>query len=234
MDNAALRSSFQNLRWFEWLMFAAMVLIGGYYMITDTSHPMWYLVINYISSIAGVCCIFLCAHASWPNWLFAIVNTALYIVVLAYNHVYGTMALELFYYMPTNIMGLIMWRKHLDSIEPDKCMTKVMDRTQQLVMTAVVLISATVYHFILVRIGGATAWLDALIVAIGVIATFLELKRYADQYYLWLVTDVIAVIQWVMLRDGIMITKKSIYLIMAVIGLINWIRLQRERNAENI
>ena len=94
--------------------------------------------------------------------------------------------------------------------------------------------SATVYHYILVRVGGATAWLDALIVAIGIIATFLELKRFADQYYLWLVTDVIAVIQWVMLGDVIMITKKSIYLIMAVIGLLNWIRLQRERNAENI
>ena len=48
------------------------------------------------------------------------------------------------------------------------------------------------------------------------------------------ITDVIAVIQWVILGDGIMITKKSIYLIMAVIGLYNWIRLNRERNAANL
>ena len=234
MDTSVLKQSFQNLKWFEWMLFATMIIIGGYYMITDQSHPMWYLVINYISSIAGVCCIFLCAHASWPNWIFAIVNTVLYIIVLAYNHVYGTMALELLYYMPTNVMGLVLWKRHLDNVEPDKCMTKVMNWTRRIIMVLVVLSSATVYHYILVRVGGATAWLDALIVAIGIIATFLELKRFADQYYLWLVTDVIAVIQWVMLGDVIMITKKSIYLIMAVIGLLNWIRLQRERNAENI
>lgn len=84
------RKAFNNLRWYEWLMFAAMILIGGYYMLTDTTHPTWYLVINFISSVMGVCCIFLTAHASWPNWFFAIVNTALYIVILWYNKVYGT------------------------------------------------------------------------------------------------------------------------------------------------
>ena len=229
-----LKQSFRNLKLYEWLMFAAMMVIGGYYLITDTSHPMWYLIINYISSIAGVCCIFLCAHASWPNWIFAIVNTVLYIVVLFCNKVYGTMALELFYYMPTNILGLLTWKKHLDDAEKDKCKTRVMSWPYRLLMLAIVLVSTTAYHWILVKLGGATAWLDALAVAIGVIATWYEIKRYADQYILWLITDVVAVIQWIILGDGIMITKKSIYLIMAVIGLFNWFRLQRERNAENV
>lgn len=61
---SALKSAFLKLKWYEWIMFAAMIIIGGYYMLTDTTHPLWYLIINYISSIAGVCCIFLCAHAS--------------------------------------------------------------------------------------------------------------------------------------------------------------------------
>ena len=234
MNVGILKRSFRNLRWFEWAMFAVMILIGGFYMITDQTHPMWYLAANYISSIAGVCCIFLCAHASWPNWLFAVVNTVLYIVVLMYNHVYGTMALELLYYMPTNVLRLVLWRKHADQVEEDKCRTQVMGWPGRIGMLAVVLASATVYHAILVRIGGATAWLEALVVAIGIIAKYLEIKRFADQYYLWIITDVIAVIQWVILGDGIMITKKSIYLIMAVIGLYNWIRLNRERNAANL
>ena len=227
-------NGFKELGVLEWVMFAAMIIIGGYYMFTDKTHPMWYLVINYISSIAGVCCIFLCAHASWPTWLFAIVNTALYIIVLIYNKVYGTMVLELFYYMPTNILGLFTWQKHLDDRQEDKCRTRVMSLREKVIMALVVAISTAIYHFILVRVGGATAWLDSMIVAIGIIATYYEIKRYADQYYLWLITDVIAVIQWVILGDLIMIVKKSIYLIMAVVGLANWIRLQREYNAENI
>lgn len=230
----ALGAAFRNLRWYEWVMFAAMIVIGGYYMATDTSHPLWYLIINYISSIAGVCCIFLCAHASWPSWLFAIVNTALYIVVLIYNRVYGTMALELLYYMPTNILGMVAWCRHRDTVDADKCKTKVMSWPRRLIMLGLVAVSTVVYYFILVWVGGATAWLDAMVVAIGIIATYYEIVRYADQYYLWLLTDVIAVVQWVILGDGIMITKKSIYLIMAVIGLFNWLKLQKERNRENV
>ena len=229
-----LKQSFRNLKWYEWVMFATMIIIGGYYLVTDQTHPMWYLIINYISSIAGVCCIFLCAHASWPNWIFAIVYTVLYIVILFYNKVYGTMALELFYYMPTNVLGLLMWKKHLDDTEKEKCKTRVMSWRYRALMLGIVLASTVVYHWVLVRLGGATAWLDALAVAIGIIATYYELKRYADQYILWLITDVVAVAQWIILRDGIMLTKKTIYLIMAVVGLINWFRLQRERNAENV
>jgi len=227
-------TAFNNLKWYEWIMFAAMILIGGYYMITDTTHPMWYLVINYISSIMGVCCIFLCAHASWPNWIFAIGNTVLYIVVLYYNHVYGTMALELFYYMPTNILGIVFWKKHLDDVGRDKCKTRVLSMRDRLLMILIVAVSTLCYHYILVMVGGATAWLDAMVVAIGIIATYYEIKRFADQYILWIITDVIAVTQWIMLADTIMITKKSIYLIMAIIGYTNWRRMQRERNLENI
>lgn len=77
-----IKEGFKKLKWYEWIMFVAMIIIGGYYMVTDTTHPQWYLIINYICSIFGICCIFLCAHASWPNWIFAIVNTLLYSVIL--------------------------------------------------------------------------------------------------------------------------------------------------------
>lgn len=30
-----LKAAFANLRWFEWVMFAGMILIGAYYMVTD-------------------------------------------------------------------------------------------------------------------------------------------------------------------------------------------------------
>ena len=56
--------------------------------------------------------------------------------------------------------------------------------------------------------------------------------RYREQYAWWLVTDVVAVAMYIEHFDPVYLTKKSIYLIVAVIGLINWIRLSR-RNGEN-
>jgi len=226
--------AFLNLRWFEWVMFLAMIFIGGYYILTDTTHPMWYLIVNYICSIMGICCIFLCAHASWVNWIFGIINTSLYVVILAYNHVFGTMTLELFYYLPINIIGFVMWRKNIDKKDIDKCKTRIMNWKLRIIMTIIVILTASICHYVLVKVGGKTAWFDAFVVAVGLNAMFYEVKRYADQYYLWIIADLIAVVQWFMLADLIMLTKKSIYLVMAIIGLFNWRKMQKERNLENI
>ncbi len=38
---------------------------------------------------------------------------------------------------------------------------------------------------------------------------------------------------YVVMFDPVYLTKKSIYLIMAIVGIMNWWRLNRERNADN-
>lgn len=225
--------AFKNLRWFEWVMFLSMVFIGAHYMLTDNTHPHWYLVINYICSIMGICCIFLCAHASWPKWIFGMFNTLLYSVILFYNHIYGTFALELLYYFPAGIIGLILWTKHLDSKDKDKCKTRVMSWKLRALMLLIVILSTLLLRYFLVKIGGESPLLDALTVSIGMIATFYEIKRFADQYFLWLITDVVGILMWVQQADTIMVTKKSIYLVMSIIGLYNWYKLQKERNKDN-
>lgn len=225
--------AFKNLRWFEWVMFLSMVFIGAHYMLTDNTHPHWYLVINYICSIMGICCIFLCAHASWPKWIFGMFNTLLYSVILFYNHIYGTFALELLYYFPAGIIGLILWTKHLDSKDKDKCKTRVMSWKLRALMLLIVILSTLLLRYFLVKIGGESPLLDALTVSIGMIATFYEIKRFADQYFLWLITDVVGILMWIQQADTIMVTKKSIYLVMSIIGLYNWYKLQKERNKDN-
>ena len=75
-------------------------------------------------------------------------------------------------------------------------------------------------------------WLDSSIFAIGIIATVLELLRYSEQYIWWLITDVIAVAQYMIKGDPVYTTKKTIYLIEAVVGLKNWTKLAK-KNIEN-
>ena len=100
-------------------------------------------------------------------------------------------------------------------------------------MGVIVLAVMFVTHAILVKVHGNVAWLDAATVAIGIIATLLEMRRYSEQYILWLITDVIAVAMYIVQFDSVYLTKKSIYLIMAIIGLYNWRKLNKERNALN-
>ena len=71
-------------------------------------------------------------------------------------------------------------------------------------------------------------WLDAAIFAIGIVASILEALRYKAQYGWWLITDVIAVTQYILKGDPVYVTKKTIYLIEAFIGFANWSKLAKK------
>ncbi len=237
MDN--LIKSFKSLKWYEWIMIVIMIVIAGNSMVSafispsSSTLPAWLTVINFISAICGVICIFFCAKASISNYAFGIINTIVYVIYLAYRGTYGTLGLELLVYLPVNIVGWYIWVKHRDKIEKEKTKSKKLDAKGNIISALSIIIIVAPLYFLLNKFDGTTAILDAFTVGLGIVATVLQFFRYREQYVWWLIQDIIAVGMYIVDFDPVYLTKKSIYLIMAVIGLINWIKLQKERNVEN-
>lgn len=228
------KRSFKSLKWYEWLMAIVMVAIAAYAMInafvnpSAGGNPAWLTIINFISAVCGVVCIFFCAKANIGNYIFGIVNTVVYAVYLLYWKIYGTFALEVFYYLPTGIIGWILWSQRRDVDDSNLTLSKKLTPVQNILTAVFVACTTVLYHAILVMLGGTVAWLDAATVAIGLVATFLQMKRYREQYVWWLITDVVAVAMYIVHFDAVYLTKKTIYLIMALIGLYNWVKLNKK------
>lgn len=237
MDN--LKKSFQELKWYEYIMGAIMIIIAanamieGFTMGSSDGNPAWLTVINFISAVCGVICIFFTAKANISNFLFATVNTIVYAIYLVYWHIWGTAALEIVFYIPMNFISWYYWAKHRDQEITQKTKAKRLEMWQNAICAALVIGGAYVYHLILVKIGGEVAWFDAFTLSIGIIATILELLRYREQYVWWIITDIVSVGMYIAHFDAVYLTKRSIYLIMAIIGLINWAKLNKTRNAGN-
>lgn len=236
---ANLIKSFKSLKWYEIIMIIIMVVIASLSVYEAIVHPetstnpLWLTIINFISAICGILCIFFCAKANISNFVFAVINTAVYAIFLYYHKIYGTFALEVLFYQPVNIISWYMWSKHRDKVLTEKTKSKKLTLTQNIIVAVVITLGGIIYHYILVKIGGEVAWLDAFTLSIGIIAVLLEMLRYKEQYIWWLITDVIAVAMYIVHFDAVYLTKKTIYLIMAVIGLINWTKLNKERNKTN-
>jgi len=234
-----LVNSIKAIKWYEWVMMVVMIAIAAYSMIsafvnpTEGGNPPWLTVINFISAICGVVCVFLCAKASISNFAFATINTIVYMIYLAYWKIYGTFFLELLVYFPINFISWYIWAKHRDEKQDEITKSKKLTWKQDVGVALIVVLSTVIYHEILVRVGGTVPWLDAMTVAIGIIAVVLEMFRYREQYVLWIITDIVAVAMYIAHFDPVYLTKKSIYLIMAIIGLYNWWKLQKTRNKEN-
>lgn len=233
-----LKATFRSLTWYEWLMAAVMVLIAANAMFqafTGTEaggNPPWLTIVNFISAAAGVFCVFFCAKASVSTHIFGLVNTVVYIVYLWYWHIWGTLCLETFVYLPMGVASWIHWARHRDEQRQELTKARKLNLRRNLLVAALVAAGTFVYHQILLRAGGSVPLWDAATVAIGIAATVLQTLRYREQYYWWLVTDVVTVAMYIEHFDPVYLTKRSIYLIVAIIGLVNWLRLSR-RNEDN-
>lgn len=230
---AGVVKSLKELKWYEHLMAVIMILIAARAMVLafgagdEGGNPAWLAVLNFISAVCGVACIFFTAKAHIINFPFAILNTLSYAVYLLYWRIYGTFLLEILVYLPIEIVSWALWIKHRDETIKERTKARKLTIPQNIFTAMIIAAGTCLYHYILVRVGGNVAWLDAATVAIGLAATTLEMLRYREQYIWWLITDFVAVAMYIVRFDPVYLTKKSIYLIMAVIGLINWIKLSR-------
>ncbi|MCR5332016.1 MAG: nicotinamide riboside transporter PnuC [Lachnospiraceae bacterium] len=234
-----IRKSFEELKWYEYLLGAVMIFIAARAMIqgfiqgSSDGNPGWLTVVNFISAVCGVICIFFTAKANISNFVFASVNTVVYAIYLVYWHIWGTAALEIFFYIPMNFISWYFWAKHRDETVTQKTKARKMTIAQNTICAIAIVCAALIYHGILVKLDGEAAWFDAFTLSIGIVATILELFRFREQYVWWIITDIVSVGMYIAHFDAVYLTKRSIYLIMAVIGLINWAKLNRERNALN-
>ena len=234
-----IKTSFKSLKWYEIIMIIIMIVIASIAVVEAIIHPetstnpLWLTIINFISAICGIICIFFCAKANISNFVFGVVNTLVYAIFLFYHKIYGTFALEVLFYLPVNFISWYFWSKHRDKKLIEKTKAKKLTLLQNIICAAIITIGGIIYHSILVKLGGTVAWLDAFTLSIGIIAVLLEMFRYKEQYYWWIITDIIAVAMYIIHFDLVYLTKKSIYLIMAIIGIINWTKLNKERNKTN-
>lgn len=239
--------AFKSLKWYEIVMCVIMLGISIYYAIQpQEGTPQWLAIINFISGLCGIICVFFCAKANRMNFPFAVVNTIVFMIYLAYFGIWATFWLEAIVYFPMNIISWVNWFKHKD--QEDKLLAKSKKLTwwQNIMVTGIIVGVTVLVHNLLMFWAGDTwmkfatkfgwnvavmQWIDAAIFAIGIIAVILEALRYKEQYIWWLITDVIAVAQYAIKGDPVYTTKKTIYLIEAIVGIKNWNKLAKKNKA---
>jgi len=211
---------------FQW--FEVLVLIGftTYFAIIDKESSTLYLIINSISAICGVFCVVLCAAGKKSQYYFGFVNISTYIIIAMTSKYYGQVALNLLYYLPTQFIGMYMWKKHmhedLNSVKSKKMSFKLLGL--YIVGTVVGIIGC---QYILELLGGNQTWLDSTTLVISIVANALMVLRYKEQWILWIVVDIITTFMWVLAGDFIQVSMWAVYLLNAFYGFIKWSKMNK-------
>ena len=177
--------------------------------------------------LSGILCVGLIATGHREGYLFGLYNSLTYSVLAYGNGLYGEVYLNLLFFVPTGIIGFLMWRRH--SLNNRTVVMRSMDwRSRGIV--AIICIACTLILGIVLGLNENqnTPFLDAASNVLSIVATFLMMWRYKEQWLLYITLNVVSIIMWAlrMLNGGeagdMMVLMWSLFLVNAIFGYWRW------------
>ena len=204
-----------------WIVFANIMILGVSLYLGDT-------VIGILASLTGVTCVILCGMGKVSNYFFGTINVLLYAIVAWNAKYYGDVMLNLFYYFPTNIIGWVAWIKHMDK-EKNEVYKKRMTWKQDVILAFISVVGVLGYSYVLKLLGGNLPMVDSMSTVFSVIAQILMIKRFMEQWIIWIIVDIVSVIMWIaaFFNGGesiAVLIMWSVFLVNAVIMFVKWLK----------
>ncbi len=204
----------------SWLII--FIIIGAY--ISVSSGEIKYFDLSVF--ISGILCVVLAAKGSIWTYIFGMYNTFGYAYMSYTNGLFGEMGLNLFFFAPTNVIGLMMWRKKM---EENVVIMRELANKYRVITGIVCIVGIVATGFLLSLIKGQnTPYIDATTNTLSIIATVLMMYRYKEQWILYIILNIFTIIMWsIRMANGspegmLMIVMWSSYLVNAVYGYYNW------------
>ena len=226
---------FKEWTWFEriWLLLFSIVNVF-LYLKWDSG------LIGLISAMSGMLCVVLVAKGKISNFVFGIVNTATYAYISYGYGLYGESMLNALFYLPTQFIGLWMWQRHrsVNKVRDEDIEIKRLSVKGWAIVVASVVVVAYAYMHVLMALDAQQVRIDSVAVVMSVVAQILLTLRYAEQWVLWILVNLLSIVLWVVTlsqsggSDYTMPVMWTAFLINSIYGWINWLKLQQGKAAQ--
>lgn len=182
--------------------------------------------------ITGVLCVVLAAKGNLMTYVFGMYNSLGYAYLAYTNGLFGEMMLNLLFFVPMNVIGFLMWKNHRR--DGKLAMLQLDCRGLLLVAIACAAGSLALGYGLSFIPEQNSPCIDAITTVLSIVATFLMVKRFKEQWLVYIVLNMFTVLLWVIRSldgspdGGMMIIMWSAYLINALYGYYTWNKGARE------
>jgi nicotinamide mononucleotide transporter len=206
------------------------ILIANAVVSVVTNDVNW---IGILAAVAGVFCVVLTAKGHISCYYWGFVNIAAYAFICWETKLYGEFIENVGYYLPMQFIGLFLWSKNMRGDERIVNARRI--TLKEAAIGLIVLLIGTLVSGVLLRaIDGYMPYLDGSTTILAFLAMYLSVKRFTEQWIVWIIIDIIKVIIWsIAFAEGKeyalpMICMWLAYLVNAFYGYYNWRRLERQ------
>lgn len=209
---------------YDWFLILGIISMNVVYSILSGEMDL----IGSVTSIAGVLCVVLVAKGNIWNYLFGLINVSLYAYVSFCATAYGDAALNALYYLPMQFVGYFAWKKRVDD---SQVRARRLSTKQRALVAAVCIVLTVFLGLILQACGDGQPFKDSTTTVLSIVAQALMAMAFMEQWILWILTNVISVVMWVIFalegkpHAAVMIMMWAFYLLNSLNGLRVWMKL---------
>ncbi len=220
-----------TLKPFDWFLIIGIVALNIVYSVLQKEIDFT----GSVAAISGVICVVMVARGNILNYFFGLVNVSLYAYISFKSELYGDAILNAAYYVPMQFIGWFNWIKKREAKDSVTVTSKTMNTGQRVILMIFSIAMVAIVGFILDKFEDPQPYKDSATTVLSVIAMYLMVRTYMEQWSLWVVVNIISVIMWVVafLRGDahsmLMIIMWIFYLINSLNGWYTWIHLSSKK-----
>ncbi|MDX1538299.1 nicotinamide riboside transporter PnuC [Arsukibacterium sp.] len=177
--------------------------------------------------LSGILCVALIAIGRREGYLIGLYASASYSVLSYNNGLYGEVYLNLFFFVPTGVIGYVMWRRH--SLENKTVTMRKLNWLMRFVIAILCVICILGLGLLLgLNAKQNTPFIDAFTNVLSVVATFLMMWRYKEQWLLYIGINIVSIVMWALRAldhsesGDLMVLMWSLFLLNAIFGYWRW------------
>lgn len=179
--------------------------------------------ISLVSGMLGICSVVLGAQGNILTFVFGFAQVATYTYLCCIERFYAEIAINIYYFI-TMIYGVYCWRNRLSN---NSLQVQTRRLSIKLIAWGMLLIAlfSWLTGWLLARFtDDPQPYMDAFTTVPAIAAQLLMVLAYREQWYLWLVVDVLAVVMWFRAENYCMAAQYIFWCVNCIYGYIQWTR----------
>lgn len=187
--------------------------------------------LEFVSAMTGVVGAILIAKGKLSGYFHGVIATATYGWISYTYNLLGETIVYFALFLPMQFIGWWFWFKNSQSDNSNKTVTVVMKKLSIkgiLLLTLFSISTIIGYALVIKFIGGYNPSLDSATSVLSIIATALMVLGYREQWYVWIITNMVAIVLWVQAvmhhedQGYAILAMWVIYLLNSLYGVYTW------------
>ena len=176
-----------------------------------------------VSGLLGICSVVLGAQGNILTFVFGFAQVGTYTYLCVVERFYAEIALNAYYFV-TMIYGVYVWRRRLN-VNSLEIRTRSLSRVGVPVLLLSVSVLSVIVGWLLGRYtDDPQPYLDAFTTVPALVAQILMVLAFREQWYIWMVVDVLAFVMWFRAGDYCMSAQYLFWCANCVYGYLRWRR----------